>query len=70
MNNFAFGKYTAILSLEAGTKSSVTDTAEVGFWVLPWRVILVWGLGIVLGVFIIIWLFKRYNAWIIKKARK
>lgn len=69
-SNFAFGKYTAVLNVEAGTNKSVTETAEIGFWVLPWRVILVWGLGIVLGVIIIIWLFKRYNAWIIKKAKK
>lgn len=69
-NNFAFGKYTAVLTITAGTNDLVTDTAEVGFWVLPWRVILVWGLIIVVGILLIIWIFKRYNAWIIKKAKK
>lgn len=69
-SNFAFGKYTAVLTMSAGTNDRVTDTAEVGFWVMPWRVILVWGLGMVIAVWLLIWLFKRYNAWIIKKAKK
>jgi len=69
-NNFAFGKYSAVLTVDAGTNDLVTDTAEVGFWVFPWRVILVWGLIIIIGIVLIIWIFKRYNAWIIKKAKK
>ncbi len=69
-SNFAFGKYTAVVSITAGTNDSVTDTAEIGFWVLPWRVILVWSLVIIIGIILVIWLFKRYNAWIIKKAKK
>ncbi len=69
-NNFAFGKYSAVITLTAGTNDSVTDTADVGFWIFPWHVILVWGLGAVIGIFLIIWIFKKYNAWIIKKAKK
>ncbi|MFA6496361.1 MAG: hypothetical protein WCV50_04530 [Patescibacteria group bacterium] len=68
-NNFALGKYTAELSITAGTLESVKDTAKVGFWVLPWHMMLVWGLLAVLAVLLIIFLIKKYNAWILKKAK-
>ena len=68
-NNFGFGKYTANLSLHAGT-NSIDDTATVSFWVMPWRVILVWGVVAVFGIIFLIILLKRYNAWIRKKAEK
>lgn len=69
-NNFALGKYTATLDLTAGTNQAVSDTKTVSFWVVPWRVLLVWLIVVVFGILILVFLFKKYNAWIIKKAKK
>ncbi|MCH7492629.1 hypothetical protein IID19_03515 [Patescibacteria group bacterium] len=69
-NNFALGKYTATLAISAGTNGAVTDSNEVSFWVIPWRVLLLWSLMAAVGVILIIMLLKRYNAWVIKKAKK
>ncbi|XOU93988.1 MAG: hypothetical protein ACNFW9_04030 [Candidatus Kerfeldbacteria bacterium] len=69
-DNFAFGKYTATLSITAGTSQIVSDTGTVTFWVMPWRLLLVWFIVIVFGILLLIFLFKKYNAWIIKKAKK
>ncbi len=69
-SNFAFGKYSATLGITAGTNQAVNDTETISFWVMPWRVLLVWFIIIVAGVFILVILFKKYNAWIIKKSKK
>ena len=69
-DNFAFGKYTATLDITAGTNQAVSDTKDVSFWVLPWHVLLVWFLVAVLGILFLVFLFKKYNAWIIKKSKK
>ena len=66
--NFALGLYTATLNLEYGTKGE-TATAQTSFWVLPWRVILVYG---AIGIMILVLLFfgvGRYNRWIVRRAR-
>lgn len=66
-NNFALGRYKANLALTAGTL--IQDTAEVSFWVWPWRILLISLIVIVLIIFLLILLMKRYNKWIVKKAR-
>ncbi|MDD5039659.1 MAG: hypothetical protein PHY34_00750 [Patescibacteria group bacterium] len=68
-NNFALGKYTAKLSVTAGTSDSVSDQASVSYWIIPWRVLLVWGIVIVIAVLLLILAIKRYNAWIVKKSK-
>src|SRR3989339_246934 len=65
-NNFAFGRYRAIATLDYGTANQ-TLIAEKYFWVFPCRVI---GLSLIaiLIVFLISVLgIKRYNRWILKK---
>ena len=67
--NFALGLYTATLNLEYGTNGE-TATSQTSFWVLPWRVILVYG---AIGAIILALLFfgvRRYNEWIIKRAKR
>jgi hypothetical protein len=66
-NNFALGRYTAKLSLNIGS-SNVQDTASVAFWVIPWHIIIVWGVVAVLLIILLVVLMKKYNAWIVKKA--
>lgn len=69
-SNFGFGRYTAKLSISAGTSVPFTKTATLVFWLFPWHVILIWALGVVVVVVVLFILIKRYNAWIIKKAAK
>lgn len=68
-NNFAFGRYKAMVDLTFGTDSKQTTTGELSFWVLPWRVIVIFALILVAIVFLLIFLIKRYNAWLIKKTQ-
>lgn len=67
-NNFAFGRYTAKLNLEYGASKEIAQSS-FSFWVFPWRILLL----IVLILAIMVLLFtkgiKRYNQWIIAKAR-
>jgi hypothetical protein len=67
-NNFALGKYEANISLVAG--NLVKDSATVTFWVMPWRVITIALIVLALVIVLLIFLIKKYNQWIIKKARK
>ena len=60
-NNFAFGKYTAKLSVVAGTldKAIITNNgATVSFWVLPWHIMLVWLVVAVLVVFVLVYIME------------
>ncbi|OGY42378.1 MAG: hypothetical protein A2Y82_04455 [Candidatus Buchananbacteria bacterium RBG_13_36_9] len=67
--NYAFGKYTADLSLSYGTAGKVLS-ASTGFWVIPWHVVIVNLIGIIILVIIIYFLVKKYNAWLVKKYAK
>jgi hypothetical protein len=67
-NNFAMGRYSATISLDAG--NLVHDTATFTFWVMPWRVISVALIVIALVIVLLVLLIKKYNQWIINKARK
>jgi hypothetical protein len=67
-NKAAFGKYTAKLSLVYGEKNKVV-TAETIFWVIPWKKILFGIIGLIVLIVILIWGIKRYNRWIIRKAK-
>ncbi|MFH0804730.1 MAG: hypothetical protein V1916_00880 [Patescibacteria group bacterium] len=67
--NFAIGKYTLTLNLVAGTDSSVQDTAALSVWVFPWHICLIWLVAAALAVWLVMFLVKRYNRWIITKAK-
>jgi len=64
---FGLGYYKADLNLEYGEKKQ-TSQASFGFWVLPWRILLLSFLILLILIFSIIQVIKRYNAWIITKA--
>jgi hypothetical protein len=63
-----FGHYTANLSLTyAGTK---TLTATYGFWVIPWKLILLLVLGVLVAAYLLRVGIKKYNDHIIAQARR
>lgn len=67
-SHFAFGMYTAKLSLQYGS-SGRADASKV-FFVFPWQLLLVVGVALALALFLFSVLLKRYNRWIIAKARE
>lgn len=67
-NNFAIGKYTAQLSLTISSAKS-GGSASLSFWIVPWHLLIVWIIILALVIFLLIFLIKRYNAWILKKAQ-
>lgn len=55
-----FGRYTATLSLNRGYED-IVDTATVHFWVIPWQVLVPGVIGIIIGIFLIRYLFTRFE---------
>jgi len=68
--NFGLGRYKATLNLTYGAASDMTASSELTFWVWPWRVIVISALLLFVVIWLLIWLIKRYNAWLVKKAQK
>lgn len=66
-DNFAFGRYEAVLDLSYGTEGKKIRSA-LFFWVFPWHLMLVSAIVIIVLVIALILAVKRYNRWIIKKA--
>jgi hypothetical protein len=64
-DNFAIGRYSADLTLDYGTEGKKAR-ASIVFWVFPWRIMLIAGLALVLLLLAI----KKYNKWIIRKAKE
>lgn len=67
-NNFAFGRYSANLEIAYGTKGE-TVSKSMSLFVLPWQLLLVELLVLALVIFIGRFIIKRYNTWIVKRAR-
>jgi hypothetical protein len=67
-NNFAFGRYKANLYIDYGTKGEVASSSFI-VYVFPWQLLVVEILVLILGLFLVRLIFKRYNRWIIKRAR-
>lgn len=65
--NFAFGVYSATMNLTFGTTGQ--SSSKVYFFVFPWHLMLVVILSLVILLFILRGLIKRYNRWIIKQAQ-
>jgi hypothetical protein len=64
-----FGHYTATLSLTYLNGAKHID-AKLGFWVIPWVLILLILVGLVVLIYLLKLGLKRYNAYIIAQARK
>lgn len=66
---FALGKYTAYLSLHYGVNNkAVTSSRE--FWIFPWRLILITLIILIITVLSLTTGVKRYNRWVLRRARK
>jgi hypothetical protein len=63
-----FGHYTAVLNLTYANNQTLT--AKTGFWVLPWKMILLVMLALIVIVLLLRFGLKRYNNWIISQARR
>lgn len=66
--NWLFGLYSASLVLGYGTTGQAI-TATTTFWVVPYKLILIWLFVLTTVVFILVRLVKVYNGYIIKKAK-
>lgn len=65
--NFAFGHYTANLSLAYGLKNQVS-IAKFTFWVFPWHLTILSIVIAIIAYIVLRKLIRRYNKWVIEKA--
>lgn len=70
LKGFAFGYYRANLALEYGKQEIKTLQANFGFWVLPWRVLMLSILVLALLFFGIVKGIQKYNQWVINKVEE
>ena len=63
-----FGRYSATFSVNYGTHKKVL-TGTLTFWVIPIDLIIIWIVVLIGGFFLIRYLLKRYNKFIINKAK-
>lgn len=62
------GKFTANLTLAYGDPTkNLTDT--ISFWIVPWKILLALLLLLIIIILVTVFLVKKYNRWIISKAR-
>ncbi len=67
---FRFGRYSAELNLKYGDNGQETASGSYSFFIIPWQFLsIIFTILIILGFLGAIGL-KRYNRWIIKKARE
>ncbi|MDF1498503.1 MAG: DUF916 domain-containing protein [Patescibacteria group bacterium] len=66
-SNFAFGKYSARLDAVYGNGNQNLLSGMIIFWIIPWRLILVFVIIFVFLLFGIVILIKKYNKWVVKK---
>lgn len=52
---FLFGKYTAVANINRGY-DDIIDTAQLTFWVIPWKI----ALGIFLVIFVVLYLIRAF----------
>ena len=60
---FLFGRYVAHAVINRGYISAVTatDTADVVFWVIPWKIILLVFVGLVIIISLLHWIFSKFT---------
>lgn len=67
-NKQLFGHYTAVLSLNYSAGKTLTST--IGFWVIPWKLVLLGLVGLIVLGFLLKVSIRRYNEHIIAQARR
>lgn len=65
--NFAFGLYSATMNLSFGATGQ--SSSKIYFFVFPWHLMLVVFVSLVVVLFVLRSLIKRYNRWIIQQAQ-
>lgn len=63
------GRFTAHLTLTYGTTNQLRSKATAHFWIIPWELLVVAIPSLILGLLILRFLLKRYNRYVIRKAR-
>jgi hypothetical protein len=60
---FLFGRYVAHVAVNRGyvSTSTATDTAEIVFWVIPWKIILLVFIGLIIVIGGVRWIFTRFS---------
>ncbi len=61
--HFRCGRYVATASVDLPQGQAAPHT--LSFWIIPWQLLLV----VIIGLTLLILLFRTYNRWIIKKAK-
>lgn len=64
------GRYTANLTLTYGTSNQLRSKASLHFWIIPWELLVVAIPSILLTLWLLRFGIKRYNRYVIRKARK
>ncbi len=67
-SNFAFGRYVAHLDLKYGSTDEVVKSSFAVF-IFPWQLLLTELLALLIIIFILRFVIKRYNNYVIKRAR-
>ncbi len=67
-NRIMFGRYTASVAINYGLGNR-TLYANMTFWVIPVKLIAIWIAVLIIGFFLLRWLIKRYNRYILEKAK-
>lgn len=67
-SNFSLGTYTATLEAIYGSTNQAL-ISNVKFTIIPWRVLLVLGIGLIVVIFLLVWAIKSYNRTIIRRAQ-
>jgi hypothetical protein len=67
--HWLFGYYTAKLKLTYGSTAQVL-ASSIGFWVVPWELLLIVIAGLVVLFFILRFLIRKYNDSVIERSRR
>lgn len=65
--NFAFGRYTANISLAYGQRNQITE-ARTSFWVFPWHLLILIVIVLLVSFFVLRKFIRHYNTWVITRA--
>ena len=65
---FLIGRYTAVLQMNRGY-SNLVDTKTTSFWIIPWRLLLIGLIGLVLVIWLIVWLASHLELKSSKRRR-
>jgi hypothetical protein len=68
--HFTMGRYKAVVKLAFGSKELKSDRAEFVFYIIPWQLLSVAIPLFIILLFVLRFVLKRYNRYIIAKAQR